>query len=61
LKVNLSIYNVPGELVSTLVDEEMKPGKYEYEFDGSDLSSGVYLHRIKAGDFVETKKMLLLK
>ena len=59
--VNLSIYNVLGELVSTLVNEELKPGYYEYDFNASILASGVYLYRISAGDFVETKKMVLLK
>jgi len=59
--VNLSIYNVLGELVSTLVNEEMKPGYYEYEFNASNLASGIYLYRIKAGSFVETKKMTLMK
>jgi len=58
---NLSIYNVLGELVSTLVNEQKKPGYYEYKFDASTLASGVYLYRFKAGDFVETKKMVLLK
>ncbi len=60
-KVNLSIYNVLGELVSTLVNEQKKPGYYEYELDAPNLASGVYLYRIKSGDFVETKKMILLK
>jgi len=50
-----------GELISTLVNEQKKPGYYEYKFDASNLASGVYFFRIKAGDFVETKKMLLLK
>jgi hypothetical protein len=59
--VNLSIYNVLGELVSTLVDDQKKSGYYEYEFNASSLASGVYLYRIKAGDFVETKKMILMK
>ncbi len=59
--VNLSIYNVLGELVSTLVNGQMKTGYYEYEFNASQYSSGVYLYRIKAGDFVETKKMILMK
>ncbi|RQW80856.1 MAG: T9SS C-terminal target domain-containing protein [Geobacter sp.] len=59
--VNLSIYNVLGELVSTLVDEQMKAGYYEYEFNASNLASGIYIYRIKADDFVETKKMVLLK
>jgi hypothetical protein len=59
--VNLSVYNVLGELVSTLVNEQKKPGYYEYEFNASTLASGVYLYRIKAGDFHETKKMVLMK
>jgi len=59
--VNLSIYNVLGEIVSTLVDEEMIPGYYEYEFDALHYASGVYLYSITAGDFVETKKMVLLR
>ena len=59
--VNLTIYNVLGELVTTLVNEQMKAGYYEYKFDASNLASGVYLFRIKAGDFLQTKKMILLK
>ena len=59
--VNLSIYNVLGELVSTLVNEQLKSGYHQYEFDASNLASGVYIYRIKAGDFVETKKMVLLR
>ena len=59
--VNLSIYNVLGELISSLVNEQMKPGYYEYDFNASNLATGVYLYRIKAGNFVETKKMILMK
>jgi hypothetical protein len=59
--VNLSIYNTLGELVSTLVNEQKKPGSYEYEFNGSGLASGIYLYRIQAGDFIQTKKMTLVK
>jgi len=59
--VNLSIYNVLGELVSTLVNEQLKTGYHQYEFDASNLASGVYIYRIIADDFVETKKMVLLK
>jgi hypothetical protein len=59
--VNLSIYNVLGELVSTVVNEQMKPGYYEYEFNASSLASGIYLYRIKAGDFIKTLKMVLMK
>jgi len=59
-QVDLSIYNTLGELVSTLINEEMKAGYYEYELNASNIASGVYLYRIKAGDFVESKKMVLL-
>jgi hypothetical protein len=59
--VNLSVYNALGELVSTLVNEQLKSGYHQYEFDASNLASGVYIYRIIAGDFVETKKMVLLQ
>ena len=59
--VNLSIYNVLGELVSTLVNEQLKTGYHQYEFNASNLASGIYIYRIIADDFVETKKMVLLK
>ena len=59
--VELNIYNVLGELVVTLVNKHLNSGYHEYEFNASNLSSGIYIYRIKAGNFVETKKMLLLK
>jgi len=59
--VNLSIYNLLGELVTTLVDEQMTPGIYEYDFNAGQFSSGIYLYKIIAGDFVQTKKMILMK
>jgi hypothetical protein len=59
--VRLSIYNTLGELISTLVAKQMNPGYYEYEYVASKLPSGVYLYSLKAGDFVETKKMILIK
>ena len=59
--VNLRIYNVLGELVSTLVNEQLKTGYHQYEFNATNFASGVYLYRIIAGDFVETRKMVLLR
>lgn len=59
--VSLIIYNVLGELVTTLVDDHLIAGRYEYDFNASKLASGIYIYRIKAGDFVETKKMVLMK
>jgi hypothetical protein len=59
--VNLKIYNLIGEEVATLVNEEKTIGNYVIEFDATALPSGVYFYRIQAGSFVETKKMILLK
>ena len=59
--VVISIYNSLGEKVSTVLDEVIEPGKHEVVFDASKLSSGIYFYKITAGDFVETKKMLLVK
>jgi hypothetical protein len=60
-RVMLSVYNTLGQQVATLIDEQKQPGRYEVKFDGSKLPSGVYFYRIVAGEFVETKKMLLLR
>jgi photosystem II stability/assembly factor-like uncharacterized protein len=58
--VLLKIYDVLGREVSTLVDKEQVPGNYKAEFKGQ-ISSGVYFYRLTAGDFSQTKKMLMLK
>ena len=66
--IQLKIYDVLGREVKTLVNETKQPGKYEVEFDASKLSSGVYFYQLKAvpfgrqaGEFIQTKKMILLK
>jgi len=59
--VTLKVYDVLGNEVVTLVNEEKPAGEYEVEFDGSTLTSGVYFYQLKAGRFVETKKMTLLR
>jgi photosystem II stability/assembly factor-like uncharacterized protein len=59
--VYLKIYDVLGNEVETLVNEEKPAGVYEVEFDGSNLSSGIYFYQLKAGNFVETRKMILLR
>lgn len=68
VQVNLTIYNILSEKVKDLKNEVLKPGYYEVNFDASALASGVYFYRIKAtptggqaGDFVQSKKMILLK
>jgi len=60
-KVELTIYNVLGQQVVTLVNEVQNPGTYQATFDASHLSSGVYIYRIQAGDFVESKRMMFIK
>ena len=59
--VKLKIYNILGEKVATLVSRKLAAGKYKYDWDASSLASGVYLSRMAAGDFVQTRKMVLLK
>ncbi|MBK7632778.1 MAG: T9SS type A sorting domain-containing protein [Ignavibacteriales bacterium] len=59
--VSLKIYDLLGNEVADLVNEEQEVGFYNIDFDASKFSSGVYFYRIQAGDFVQTKKMILLK
>ena len=57
----LKVYDVLGNEVITLVDEYRNTGSYELDFDASNLSSGVYFYQLKAGDFISTQKMILIK
>lgn len=59
--VNLKAYNIPGKVVTSIVNEEKRAGRYEVEFNGSNLGSGIYYYRLQAGEFTETKKMLLFE
>jgi len=63
--VSLKIYDVLGNEVATLVNEAKDTGEYEVEFNSSSIyyrpSSGIYLYQLKAGDFTQTKKMILMK
>ena len=64
--VRLEIFNVVGQSVRTLVDQQEGAGRYEMQWDatnnnGQSLSSGVYFYRLQAGEFQEVKKMLLMK
>ena len=59
--VTLKIYDVVGQEVKTLVNKEMQKGKYDIDFNASQLSSGIYFYRIQAGKFIDTKKLILLK
>ncbi|MDQ3194107.1 MAG: SBBP repeat-containing protein, partial [Bacteroidota bacterium] len=59
--VKLIIYDALGRELTSLVNQELSPGSYEVEFDGSNLSSGVYFYKLHAGNFIETKGMVLIK
>ena len=59
--VSLKVYDVLGNEVATLANEYREAGRYEVEFDASSLSSGIYFYRLQAGDFVQTRKMILMK
>jgi hypothetical protein len=60
-QVNLSVFDILGREVSVLVNDRRDAGVYEVKFDGSNLASGVYFYRLQAGDFVQAKKLLILR
>jgi len=60
-EVKLSVYDLTGREIAVLVNETLEPGSYSYKWNASQLSSGIYFYRIKAGSFVQTKKMVLIK
>jgi photosystem II stability/assembly factor-like uncharacterized protein len=59
--VKLIVYDILGKEIATLINEKQSAGTYEVMFDGSGYPSGVYFYKLTAGDFKETKKMLLIK
>ncbi len=59
--MKFEIYNTLGERIATLVDDTRPAGYYSEQFDATGLASGVYYYRLQAGDFVDAKKLLLLR
>ena len=59
--VVIKVFDVLGNEITTLINEELNAGEYEVEFDGSKLTSGIYFYQLKANSFIETKKMVLMK
>jgi len=57
----LNVYNVLGERIITLVNEQKKAGRYEVKFNGNNIPSGVYFYQIQSGEFIDVKKIILLK
>jgi len=60
-QVRLVVYNVAGQEIKTLVNEGQEAGYHECVWDGKDVASGIYFYRLQAGDFVQTRKMVVLK
>ncbi len=61
LQVQLKIYNTLGNEIEILVDQELNPGTYEFEWNASKFASGIYFYTLSTGNFKETKKMLFIK
>jgi hypothetical protein len=59
--VNIEVYNTLGQIVETLLNQHMKAGNHEVEFNAQNLSSGIYYYRFKAGEFQDVKKMVVIK
>jgi len=59
--VILKVYDILGNEVTTLVNEQKEPGYYEVDFNASQFASGVYIYRLISGNFISTKKMMVLK
>jgi hypothetical protein len=59
--VKIIISDVMGREITTLVNEQLKPGTYEVDWDASNYTSGVYFYKLYTGDFAETRKMILIK
>ena len=60
-EVRMGVFDMLGREVSVLVNERKDAGVHEVKFDGSRLASGVYFYRLRAGDFVQTRKLILVR
>jgi len=60
-RVTLEVFSITGQMVVMLVNEILNAGNHTIQFDASGLSSGTYIYRITAGNFVQTRKMVLVK
>jgi hypothetical protein len=59
--VSLTVYDILGREVATLVNEVLQPGRYSVTFTAAGLASGIYFYRLHAGQYIQQRKMLLLK
>ena len=60
-QVQLDLFDILGRKVKNLMDERIEAGPHQVRFDASDLASGIYIYRMKAGDFSQSRKMVMLK
>jgi len=60
-EVRLEVYNIQGQRVATLANGHQNAGQHTVSFDATRLASGLYIYRLTAGNFVETRKMMLVK
>ena len=59
--VKLTVYDILGNVVKILIDEQQKPGTYDVKFDATELPTGVYFYKLISGNLIRTKKMMLIK
>jgi len=59
--VSLKVFNLLGQKVATIVSSNLQAGKYRYRFDAGRLASGVYIYQLRAGEYLQTRKMILMK
>ncbi len=59
--MTLKVFDILGNEIGILVNEEKPTGSYEVEFSAKDLTSGIYIYSLQAGAFVESKKMMMIK
>ena len=61
MNLSLSVYDILGREVATLVNEKLSPGTYQVQWNAADYPSGVYFYKLTSGDFSDTKKLVLVK
>jgi hypothetical protein len=59
--IKLSVFDVTGREIEQLINTELTPGEYSYQFNASNYSSGIYFYRLESGGFSETRKMVIIK
>ena len=59
--ISLTVYDLLGKQISTLINQQLQPGMYEIDFDGAEYPSGIYYYRLITESFTQTKKMMLIK